>query len=158
MITQLKLKQRKLMTETDTNKKYEIVAKYIKDISFEIPTPDSFVDAAQNLAKYNTKLDLQSNPYKNNLVELNCKFQMEATEEIKDKIHAEVCITILFKLTDPKMAAEEIKKTVLIDIPTENFEFIKDVVTTLFQKTGFKNFNFSKEVDFEALYKQQFAN
>ena len=33
------------MTETNTNeKKYEVVAKYIKDISFEIPSPDSFVD------------------------------------------------------------------------------------------------------------------
>ncbi len=146
------------MSETEDNKKYEIVAKYIKDISFEIPTPDSFVDAAQNLGAYTTKLDLQSNPYKKNLVELNCKFQMEATDEIKDKIHAEVCIAILFKLTDMKMSAEEIKKTVLIQIPSENFDYIKDIITTLFQKTGFKNFNFNKKVDFEALYNQQFAN
>ena len=146
------------MTETDTNKKYEIVAKYIKDISFEIPTPDSFVDAAQNLPKYNTKLDLQSNPYKNNLVELNFKFQMEATEEIKNKIFTEVCVSILFKLTDPSMKPEEIKKTVLVDIPTANFEYVKDIVTTLFQKSGFKNFVFNKEIDFEALYKKQFAN
>ena len=98
------------------------------------------------------------NNYKKNLVELNCKFQMEATDEIKDKIHAEVCIAILFKLTDMKMSAEEIKKTVLIQIPSENFDYIKDIITTLFQKTGFKNFNFNKEVDFEALYNQQFAN
>jgi len=52
----------------NTEKKYETVAKYIKDISFEIPTPDSFVDAAQNLGSYTTKLDINSEPYKNNLI------------------------------------------------------------------------------------------
>ena len=147
------------MTETNTNeKKYEVVAKYIKDISFEIPSPDSFVDAAQNLGSYSTKLDLNSNPYKNNLLELNCKFLLEAPESIQNKIHAEVCISIVFKLTDPKMTSDEVKKTILVAIPSEHFEFMKDVVTSLFQKSGFKNFNFNKTIDFEELYKQQFAN
>ena len=46
------------MNETNNDqKKYEVVAKYIKEISFEIPTPDSFVDAAQNLGEYSTKLE-----------------------------------------------------------------------------------------------------
>ena len=147
------------MTETNTKeKKYEVVAKYIKDISFEIPSPDSFVDAAQNLGSYSTKLDLNSNPYKNNLVELNCKFLLEAPESIQNKIHAEVCISIVFKLTDPKMTSDEVKKTILVAIPSEHFEFMKDIVTSLFQKSGFKNFNFNKTIDFEELYKQQFAN
>ena len=147
------------MTETNTNeKKYEVVAKYIKDISFEIPSPDSFVDAAQNLGSYSTKLDLNSNPYKNNLVELNCKFLLEAPESIQNKIHAEACISIVFKLTDPKMTSDEVKKTILVAIPSEHFEFMKDVVTSLFQKSGFKNFNFNKTIDFEELYKQQFTN
>ena len=147
------------MNETNNNqKKYEVVAKYIKDISFEIPSPDSFVDAAQNLGSYATKLDLNSNPYKNNLIELNCKFLLEAPENIQNKIHAEVCISIVFKLTDPKMTADEVKKTILISIPNEHFEFMKDIVTSLFQKSGFKNFNFNKTIDFEELYKQQFTN
>ena len=147
------------MNETNNDqKKYEIIAKYIKDISFEIPSPDSFVDAAQNLGSYATKLDLNSNPYKNNLIELNCKFLLEAPENIQNKIHAEVCISIVFKLTDPKMTADEVKKTILISIPNEHFEFMKDIVTSLFQKSGFKNFNFNKTIDFEELYKQQFTN
>jgi len=146
------------MNEIKNNqKKYEIVAKYIKDISFEIPSPDSFVNAAENLGLYSTKLDLSSKPFKNNLAELNCKFLLEAPDNIKDKIHAEVCISIVFKLIDSKMNAEEIKKTILISIPNENFEYMKDIVTTLFQKSGFKNFKFNKPIDFEDLYKKQFT-
>jgi preprotein translocase subunit SecB len=34
------------------DKKYEIIANYIKDLSFEIPSAESFLDAAQNLGKY----------------------------------------------------------------------------------------------------------
>lgn len=147
------------MTETSSNqKKYEVIAKYIKDISFEIPSPNSFVSAAENLGLYSTKLDLSSKPYKNNLAELNCKFLLEAPENIKDKIHAEVCISIVFKLTDPKMTPDEVKKTILISIPDENFEYMKEIVTSLFQKSGFKNFNFNKKIDFKDLYNKQFTN
>ena len=56
------------------------------------------------------------------------------------------------------MTAEEVKKIVLVKIPTDNFEYMKDIITSLFQKTGFTNFNFNKQIDFEELYKQQFAN
>tara|TARA_B100000941_G_C28356260_1_gene474557 strand:- start:62 stop:505 length:444 start_codon:yes stop_codon:yes gene_type:complete len=147
------------MTETSSNqKKYEVIAKYIKDISFEIPSPNSFVSAAENLGLYSTKLDLSSKPYKNNLAELNCKFLLEAPENIKDKIHAEVCVSIVFKLTDPKMTPDEVKKTILISIPDENFEYMKEIVTSLFQKSGFKNFNFNKKIDFKDLYNKQFTN
>jgi len=142
----------------NTEKKYETIAKYIKDISFEIPTPDSFVDAAQNLGLYTTKLDINSKPYKNNLIELNCKFLLEAPDSIKHKINAEVCISILFKILDLKMTPEEIKKTVLVTIPNEHFDYMKEIVTSLFQKSGFKNFNFNKTIDFEELYKKQFTN
>ena len=116
------------------------------------------MSAAENLGTYSTKLDLASKPFKNNLAELNCKFLLEAPENLKNKIHAEVCISIVFKLIDPKMTPDEVKKTILISIPSENFEYMKDIVTSLFQKSGFKSFNFNKPIDFEELYKQQFAN
>jgi preprotein translocase subunit SecB len=35
---------------------------------------------------------------------------------------------------------------------------MKEMVTHLFQKSGFKNFNFNKQIDFQELYNQQFAN
>ena len=60
------------MTNTN-NSNYEIIAKYIKDISFEIPNPDCCVDASRCENENSTKLDLNSQPYKNNLIEINCK-------------------------------------------------------------------------------------
>ncbi|MDC1256266.1 protein-export chaperone SecB [Pelagibacteraceae bacterium] len=143
---------------TDLNKDYEIVAKYIKDISFEIPDPDCFIDAAQNLGTYTTKLDLSSKPFKNNLIELNCKFILEAPESTEKKIHTEVCLAIVFKIINTKLTTDEVKKLILVKLPTENFSFMKEMVTTIFQKSGFKEFSFTKEVNFEELYNQQFPN
>ena len=143
---------------TDSNNDYEVVAKYIKDISFGIPDPDCFIDAAQNLGSYSTKLDLSSKPFKNNLIELNCKFALEAPDKIEKKIHAEVCLAIVFKITNTKLSSEEVKKLILVTLPTENFSFMKEVVTDLFQKSGFKQFSFTKEVNFQELYNQQFSS
>ena len=143
---------------TDSNNDYEVVAKYIKDISFEIPNPDCFIDAAQNLGSYSTKLDLSSKPFKNNLIELNCKFALEAPDKIEKKIHAEVCLAIVFKITNTKLSSEEVKKLILVTLPTQNFSFMKEMVTDLFQKSGFKQFSFTKEVNFQELYNQQFPN
>jgi len=141
---------------TNLNNDYEVVAKYIKDISFEIPDPDCFVSAAEKLSEYITKLDLTSKPFKNNLIELNCKFALEAPEKIEKKIHAEICLAIVFKINNTKLTSEQVKKLILVTMPTEHFPFMQEMVTHLFQKSGFKNFAFNKEVNFEDLYKQQF--
>lgn len=141
---------------TNLNNDYEVVAKYIKDISFEIPDPDCFVSAAEKLSEYITKLDLTSKPFKNNLIELNCKFVLEAPEKIEKKIYAEICLAIVFKINNTKLTSEQVKKLILVTMPTEHFPFMQEMVTHLFQKSGFKNFAFNKKVNFEDLYKQQF--
>ena len=143
------------MTDTN-NSNYEVVAKYIKDISFEIPNPDCFVDAARGLNEYSTKLDLTSQPYKNGLIELNCKFLLEAPENVKNKINTEICLSIIFKITNKKLTTDQVKKLILVTLPTDNFAFMQEMVTFLFQKSGFKGFNFNKQINFEDLYKQQF--
>ena len=43
-----------------TEKNYQIITNYVKDLSFEIPSPDSFIDATQNLDKYETKIDISN--------------------------------------------------------------------------------------------------
>ena len=105
-----------------------------KDISFEIPSPDCFVSAAENLGSYSTKLDLASKPFKNNLAELNCKFLLEAPENLKNKIHAEVCISIVFKLTDESSSLLfDTPRIIKIKMPAKknedkkNFELLKKI-------------------------------
>jgi len=67
-------------------------------------------------------------------------------------------LAIVFKIINTKLTTDEVKKLILVKLPTENFSFMKEMVTTIFQKSGFKEFSFTKEVNFEELYNQQFPN
>ena len=104
------------------------------------------MDAAKNLGTYITKIDFKSNPYKGNLVELNCKLIIEAPENIKNKMRSEIVMAIVFKIIDTKLTPEEIKKIVLVTIPSENFDFIKSVVTDLFQNQDLKTLILTKKL------------
>jgi len=140
------------------NSKYKIIADYIKDLSFEIPSPDCFVDAAQNLDKYETKVDISNKPLKNGMLELNCKLIFEAPKEIQNKIHAEACLAVVFKITNTELKEEEVKRIILAEIPDLYAKKLTDLITELFQKSGFKEFKFKKEINFNELYKQPSAN
>ncbi|NDE96471.1 MAG: hypothetical protein EB045_05095, partial [Actinobacteria bacterium] len=77
------------------------------------PSPDCFVDAAQNLGKYETKVDISNKPLKNGMLELNCKLIFEAPKEVQNRIHAEACLAVIFKITDTELKAEEVKRIIL---------------------------------------------
>ncbi len=138
--------------------KYLIMTNYIKDLSFEIPTPDCFIDAAQSLDKYETKVDITNKPLKNGIIELNCKLIFEAPKETINKIYAEACLAVLFKITDTTLKIEEVKKIILAEIPDLYVKKLTNLITELFQKSGFKQFKFKKEINFNELYEQQSAN
>ena len=138
--------------------KYQIIANYIKDLSFEIPSPDCFVDAAQNLDKYETKVDISNKPLKNGMLELNCKLIFEAPKEIQNKIHAEACLAVVFKITNTELKEEEIKRIILAEIPDLYVKKLTDLIIELFQKSGFKQFKFKKEINFRELYETQSAS
>ena len=143
---------------SNQNKKYEIIANYIKDLSFEIPSPDCFIDAAQNLSKYETKIDISNKPLKNGMIELNCKIFFEAPKEIINKIHAEGCMAIVFKIIDLELKAEEIRRIILAEIPDLFAKELMNLITDLFHKSGFREFKFKTEINFNQLYQQQFPN
>ena len=140
------------------NSKYQVIANYIKDLSFEIPSPACFIDAAQNLDKYETKVDISNKPLRNGTLELNCKLIFEAPKEIQNRIHAEACLAVVFKITDTGLKAEEVKRIILAEIPDLYAKKLTDLITELFQKSGFKEFKFKKEINFKELYEQQSAN
>ena len=147
------------MEETNKeNSKYQIITNYVKDLSFEIPSPDCFIDAAQNLDKYETKVDISNKLLKNGMLELNLKLIFEAPKEVQNKIHAEACLTVIFKVIDTKLKAEEVRRIILVEIPDIYTKKLTDLITELFQKSGFKEFKFKKEINFNELYKQQSAN
>jgi preprotein translocase subunit SecB len=92
------------------------------------------------------------------MLELNLKLIFEAPKEVLNKIHAEACLAVVFKITETELKAEEIKRIILAEIPDLYAKKLTDLITELFQKSGFKEFKFKKEINFSELYKQQSTN
>jgi len=137
------------------SEKYQVIMDFIKDISFEIPTADAYVSSTQDLQKYETKIDIKNNPLSNQLNELNLRIFFEAPQNIKDKIHAEICIAVVFKILDQKITQDEIKKIILADIPNLFSEKITNILSNIFQESGFKEFKFKKNINFIEMYENQ---
>jgi len=137
------------------SEKYQVIIDFIKDISFEIPTADAYVSSTQDLEKYETKIDIKNKLLSNQLNELNLRILFEAPQNIKNKIHAEICIAIIFKILDQKITQDEIKKIILADIPNLFSEKITNILSTIFQQSGFKEFKFKKKINFIEMYENQ---
>jgi preprotein translocase subunit SecB len=147
-----------MIEKNQENSKYQIITDYVKDLSFEIPSSDCFLDAAQNLGKYETKVDISNKPLKSGMLELNIKLIFEAPKEVHNKIHAEACLAVIFKITNTELKAEEVKRIILSEIPDLYAERLPDLITEIFQKSGFKEFKFRKKINFKELYEQQTTN
>jgi len=135
--------------------KYQVIMDFIKDISFEIPTADAYINSTQDLEKYETKIDIKNNPLSNQLNELNLKIFFEAPKNIKSKIHVEICIAIVFKILDQTITQDEIKKIILADIPNLFSEKVTNILSNIFQQSGFKEFKFKKNINFIEMYENQ---
>ena len=138
------------------NKKYKILAEFAKDVSYETPDVETYLQTKDNILKYNLTLDINSKILKNKMIEVNIisKFQ-EANFERK-KSNFEITYTAIFRIDENITDEKEIKKIILSDVPNEIYPRLEDLFITLVNKSGFPEIKIEKKVDFEKLYKEKF--
>ena len=134
---------------------YKIISKFIKDISFEIPNTEAFVMLEKEIPNYALNFDIKSNPYKNNIIEVNTTLKISPDENVKHKILTEITCTTLVSIEKNFEDKKELEKIILIKIPTEMFPLLYETFVYLFKQTGIKNIQIAKTVDFQKLYDQK---
>ena len=60
---------------------YKIVAKYIKDLKFEIPNPKVFFSLEKDITNYKINIDIKSNQSKTKIVKVKTKLPLNQTNE-----------------------------------------------------------------------------
>ena len=65
--------------------KFEILGKYIKDISSETKDVETYLFVRDRITKYKLAIDIKSKALKNKLVEVNTILKFEDKEEVKKK-------------------------------------------------------------------------
>ena len=134
---------------------YKIISKFIKDISFEIPNAQAFVMLEKEISNYNLNFDIKSNPFKDNIIEVNTILSLVPNQEVKHKILTEINFTTLISFEMPLPDKKELEKIILIKIPTEIYPSLYEIFIYLFAQTGLKDISIKKEVDFERLYNEK---
>ena len=129
---------------------YKIVSKYIKDLSFKIPEAKSYFLLEKNIRNYRVKIDVTSKKLKEDIIEIDTNLYFEPKEKEKDNFKISILFSSLINY-EKEIDDKELEKVVLIKVPTAVYPDIKKIVSLLFEKSGFKEFNLP-EMDFQKLY------
>ena len=111
---------------------YKIISKFIKDISFEIPDAQTFVMLEKEILNYNLKFDINSNPFKENIIEVNTILRLTPNQEVKHKMLTEINMTALVSLEKKFEDKKELEKIILVNIPTEIYPTLYETFIYLF--------------------------
>ena len=137
---------------------YKIVSKFIKDISFEIPNPKTFILLDKEIKNYILSFDIKSKPYKDNIVEVNTILKLVPGNEVKDKMLTEINLTALITIDTNIKDKKEIEKIILVKIPNEIYPTLYETFLFIFKQAGVKNIKIEKDVNFEKLYLEKFGS
>ena len=131
---------------------YKIISKFIKDISFEIPSAETFLLLEKEIQKYEVKINISSKQFKNNIIEVNTMLSLKPKEEVKRKILTEITLACLVSIDEIVKDKQALEKIILIKVPSETYSILYDTFIYLFKLSGLKNINIKKDVNFEELY------
>ena len=137
-------------------KKYKILTEFAKDVSYETPDVETYLQTKDNILKYNLNLDINSKFLKNKIIEVNITSKFQEANLEKKKSNFEITYAAIVRIDENIKDEKEMKKIVLSDVPNEIYPRLEDLFITLVNKSGFPEVKIERKVDFEKLYKEKF--
>ena len=137
-------------------KKYKILTEFAKDVSYEVPNVETYLETKNNILKYHLTLDINSKFLKKKMIEVNIISKFQEANLEKKKSNFEITYAAIVRIDDDVTDEKEIKKIILSGVPNEIYPRLEDLFITLVNKSGFPEIKIEKKVDFEKLYKEKF--
>ena len=137
-------------------RKYEILGKYIKDMSSETADIETYLAVREQIAKYQLGIDIQSKALKNKHIEVNTTLKFEDKEKNEKKSHFEIVFSTIIKINEDIKEKRELEKIILCDVQNDIYPDLEKSLLDLLHNSGYPEIKFEKKVDFESLYNQKF--
>ena len=137
------------------SKNYEIIGKYIKDMSSETPDVETYIYVRDYIANYKLNIDITSKPLKNKTIEINTILKFEDKETNKKKSHFEINFATVIKINEKIKEKKELEKIILCDVQIEIYPNLEKTLLDLLHNSGYPEIKFEKKIDFEELYSQR---
>tara|TARA_B100000123_G_C25719012_1_gene423559 strand:+ start:88 stop:510 length:423 start_codon:yes stop_codon:yes gene_type:complete len=136
-------------------KKYEIILRYIKDLSVEIPNLESFLLSREYITKYSLGLNITTNPIKNEMLEIITKLNYKDPNNNSKKSFFEIHYASVIRLNDKKLKKEELEKIILVELQNEIYPDLEKIFLNVIKDSGFPDLKLEKKIDFEDLYQKK---
>jgi len=134
---------------------FKILAEFIKDISSETPSVESYIYVKENISKYQLNIDITSKPLKNKMVEINTTLKFEDKEYNEIKSYFEIIYASVIKIDESVKNKKDLEKIILCDVQNKIYPNLKKTFLNLLHNSGFPEVNLDKKIDFTELYKQR---
>ena len=136
-------------------KKYDIVLKYIQDLSVEIPNAETFIYSRELITKYILGININTKTLKNKMLEVITKLNYKDPNDNKRKSYFEISYATVIKINDDKLEKKELEKILLCDVQKEIYPDIEKILIQLLKDSGFPELKLDKKINFDNLYKQK---
>ena len=137
------------------SKNYEIIGKFIKDMSSETPDVETYVYVKDYIVNYKLNIDIVSKPLKNKTVEINTILKFEDKETNKKKSHFEINFATIIEVDEKIKEKKELEKIILCDVQIEIYPNLEKCLLDLLHNSGYPEIKFEKKINFEELYNQR---
>ena len=134
---------------------YKIVAKYIKDLKFEIPNPKVFFLLEKNISNYKINIDIKSNQFKDKIIEVETTLSLYPNTDSFDKINTKIVFSAIIEINGELTNKKSLEEVILIKVPNEVYPEIRALFVLLFEKSGFSKIKIEENIDFKKLHHER---
>ncbi len=131
---------------------YKLIAKYIKSLNFNINSPDIFLTLAKDISNYKFKIDIKSNSFKENIIEVETSLSLVPRDSYKSKIVAVATCSALVEIDKNLKDKSKLEEIILVEVPDEIYPELRKIFIFIFETSGFREINIDENVNFRKLY------
>jgi preprotein translocase subunit SecB len=131
---------------------FNIIGKYIKELSFNIPNPKTFFLLSKDISNYKINIDIKSSQIKQNIIEVYTTLSLNPIKDGFEKIDTKIIFSTIIELDSNEINKEEMEKIILVKVPEKIYSELRQIFIFLFENSGFKDVKINKTVDFDKLY------
>ena len=138
------------------SKKFEILGKYIKDLSSETPDVETYLFVRDYISSYQLSIDITSKALKDKVIEINTTLKFEDKKNNKKKSYFEIIYATIVRFNEDIKEKKEMEKIILCDVQILIYPEVEKAILDLLHNSGYPGVKFEKKVNFEELYQQKF--
>ena len=137
-------------------KKYKILSKFIKDMSSETNSIQTYLYVKDFIQKYHLNIIMSSKAIKNQMIEIDTNLKFEDKEGSEYRANFDILYCTVIKLTDEKIGKKELEKIILVDVQNEIYPDMERSLLNIVHDSGYGDFQIEKKINFQELYEKQF--